>query len=186
MLTRNALANALFRQREHDEAEALYRECLRDREALLGSDDVATCVTRSSLARLLQDTGRDVNGAVKLLRQSAAFDAQTQGPDAPYTLVTYSQLGGALTGFLFSYYYRQGKDISRGFDRLMDRIATWFKPRQHMKVTHKKSSDDLEYNKQKGAEQKEVDKILDKISKGGYDSLTAREKELLFKMSDKK
>jgi hypothetical protein len=31
-----------------------------------------------------------------------------------------------------------------------------------------------------------VDRILEKISKAGYDSLSSREKELLFKMSDKK
>jgi membrane associated rhomboid family serine protease len=98
-----------------------------------------------------------------------------------------AHIGGALTGFLFAYYYRQGKDISRGFDRFMDRVATWFKPGiQRMKVTHKRPADDLEYNKQKNVKQKEVDAILDKISKGGYESLTAREKELLFKMSDKK
>ncbi len=98
-----------------------------------------------------------------------------------------AHIGGALAGFLFAYYYRQGKDITKGFDRMMDRVATWFKPgKQNMKVTHKRPANDLEYNKQKGEEQKEVDAILDKISKGGYDSLTAREKELLFKMSDKK
>jgi membrane associated rhomboid family serine protease len=98
-----------------------------------------------------------------------------------------SHIGGALTGFLFAYYYRQGKDISRGFDSFMDRVATWFKPGKHrMKVTHKRPVDDLEYNTQKNVEQKEVDSILDKISKGGYESLSAREKELLFKMSDKK
>ena len=98
-----------------------------------------------------------------------------------------AHIGGALAGFLFAYYYKKGKDITRGFDRMMDQIATWFKPGKHnMKVTHKRSSDDIQYNKQKKEEQKEVDEILDKISKGGYDSLTAREKELLFKMSDKK
>jgi membrane associated rhomboid family serine protease len=98
-----------------------------------------------------------------------------------------AHIGGALMGFLFAFYYRQGKDISRGFDRMMDRIASWFKqgPRK-MKVTYKKPADDLEYNKQKAEEQKEIDQILDKISKAGYDSLTAREKEMLFKMSDKK
>lgn len=97
-----------------------------------------------------------------------------------------AHIGGALTGFLFAYYYRQGKDISRGFDRLMDQIATWFKPgKKRMKVTYKRPVDDLEYNKHKAEEQKEVDRILDKISKGGYDSLTAKEKELLFKMRDK-
>jgi len=98
-----------------------------------------------------------------------------------------AHLGGALMGFLFAYYYKRGKDISRGFDRGMDRVATWFKPgRQRLKVTHKRPSDDIEYNRQKAREQKEVDEILEKISKAGYDSLTAREKELLFKMSDKK
>jgi len=98
-----------------------------------------------------------------------------------------AHIGGALTGFLIAYYYRQGKDITRGFDRMMDRIATWFKPgRQRMKVTYKRPVDDLEYNKQKADEQKEIDRILDKISKGGYDSLTSKEKEILFKMSDNK
>ena len=98
-----------------------------------------------------------------------------------------AHIGGALTGFLFAYYYRQGKDITKGFDRMMDRIATWFKPgKQKMKVTHKRSSDDIEYKRQKADEQKEIDEILDKISKAGYESLSAREKELLFKMSDKK
>ncbi len=98
-----------------------------------------------------------------------------------------SHIGGALLGFLFAYYYRQGKDILRGFDRMMDRISTWFKPgKQTMKVTHKRPVDDFEYKKQKIAEQKEIDEILEKISKGGYESLSAREKEMLFKMSGKK
>ncbi|MCK4750957.1 MAG: rhomboid family intramembrane serine protease [Bacteroidales bacterium] len=98
-----------------------------------------------------------------------------------------AHIGGALMGFLFAYYYKQGKDISRGFDRMMDRMATWFKPgKQKMKVTHKRSANDIEYNKEKADEQKDIDAILDKISKGGYDSLSSKEKELLFKMSDKK
>ncbi|MDF1574532.1 MAG: rhomboid family intramembrane serine protease [Bacteroidales bacterium] len=104
-----------------------------------------------------------------------------------------AHIGGALAGFLFAHYYRRGKDLTRGFDRSMDRVATWFKPgRDNLKVTYKRSADqkppadDLLYNKQKVEEQKEIDKILDKISKAGYDSLSSREKELLFKMSDKK
>lgn len=98
-----------------------------------------------------------------------------------------AHIGGAFIGFLFAYYYKRGKDITKGFDRMMDQIASWFKPgRQKMKVTHKRSSDDIQYKKQKAEEQKEIDKILDKISKAGYDSLSAREKELLFKMSHKK
>lgn len=98
-----------------------------------------------------------------------------------------AHIGGAFMGFLIAYYYKQGKDITRGFEKLMDRIASWFNPRkQKMKVTHKRSSNDFEYKAQKVEQQKEIDVILDKISKAGYDSLSAREKELLFKMKDKK
>jgi membrane associated rhomboid family serine protease len=98
-----------------------------------------------------------------------------------------AHIGGGLMGFLFANNFRKGRDILKGFDGIMDRIATWFKPeKQKMKVTHKRSSDDFEYKKEKVNEQKEIDKILDKISKAGYDSLSAREKELLFRMSDKK
>ena len=97
-----------------------------------------------------------------------------------------AHIGGALMGFLFAHYYRRGTDISKGFDRMMDKIATWFKPgKEKLKVSYKRSADDIEYNKQKKEEQKEIDEILDKISKAGYDSLTAKEKELLFKMRDK-
>ena len=50
-----------------------------------------------------------------------------------------------------------------------------------MRVTHKKPVSDYEYNKQKAEVQKEIDRILDKISQEGYNSLTAKEKETLFK-----
>lgn len=117
--------------------------------------------------------------AMFILTSMVDFSVNTGGKIA--------HIGGALTGFVFAYYYRQGKDITRGFDRMMDQIATWFKPgRQNMKVTHKRSANDLDYNREKGEEQKEIDRILEKISKAGYDSLSAREKELLFKMSNKK
>lgn len=97
-----------------------------------------------------------------------------------------AHIGGALMGFFFAHYYKRGTDISKGFDRMMDKIATWFKPgKEKLKVSYKRSADDIEYKKQKKEEQKEIDEILDKISKAGYDSLSAREKELLFKMRDK-
>jgi membrane associated rhomboid family serine protease len=93
-----------------------------------------------------------------------------------------AHLGGALVGFLFANYYRKGKDITRGFDRFMDSFADLFRKREKMKVTYKRPTDDYEYNKQKANEQEELDRILDKISKGGYDSLTKAEKEKLFNM----
>ena len=45
---------------------------------------------------------------------------------------------------------------------------------------------DEEFNLQKVKKQRRMDDILEKISKGGYDSLTRDEKEFLFKSSGKR
>ena len=94
-----------------------------------------------------------------------------------------AHIGGALVGFLFADSYKKGKSFMKGFDRFLDSISGLFKPgKKKMKVSYKRPADDFEYNKQKADEQKEIDHILDKISKGGYDSLSKSEKEKLFNM----
>jgi len=55
-----------------------------------------------------------------------------------------------------------------------------------MRVTYKKRTTDYDYNKARVNHQEQINKILDKISKGGYDSLTKEEKDLLFSESQKK
>lgn len=99
-----------------------------------------------------------------------------------------AHLGGALYGYLFALQLKRGKDIGRSFSSMMDNLATLFKRKPRMKVSYKsraKEMDDFEYNKQKADYQKEIDRILDKIAQSGYDSLTKKEKETLFKMSNK-
>ena len=99
-----------------------------------------------------------------------------------------AHLGGAFYGALFAMQLRKGRDAGRGFERIMDAFSTLFKRRSKLKVTYKnkaKVMTDMEYNQSKAASQKEVDKILDKIAKSGYDSLSKSEKEILFKMSNK-
>lgn len=94
-----------------------------------------------------------------------------------------AHIGGALLGYVFTLQYNKGKDITMGFSRFMDKFFHMFSPKKKkMRVTHKKTSTDFEYNKQKAEDQKEMDRILDKISKKGYDSLSKEEKEVLFKM----
>lgn len=93
-----------------------------------------------------------------------------------------AHIGGALLGYIFTLQYNKGKDITMGFSRFIDKIFHMFSPKKKMRVTHKKAASDYEYNKQKKENQKEMDRILDKISKKGYDSLTKEEKEVLFKM----
>ena len=94
-----------------------------------------------------------------------------------------SHLGGAFFGFLFAVRYKSGKDLTKGFGRLLDSLFSFFKARKKLKVGYKRPLDDFEYNKMKVDNQKEIDRILDKIAKGGYESLTREEKDFLFKAS---
>ena len=96
-----------------------------------------------------------------------------------------AHIGGAIFGFVYALRYKQGKDTGRWINRLLDTIATWFKPREKMEVSYKKPMTDIEYNQIKADHQEKIDKILEKIAKGGYDSLTKEEKEILFKESQK-
>ncbi|MEA1887948.1 MAG: rhomboid family intramembrane serine protease [Bacteroidota bacterium] len=96
-----------------------------------------------------------------------------------------AHIGGAILGYVYAVRYRKGKDTGKWINRTIDAIATWFKPREKMEVSYKKPMTDLEYNKMKADYQEKVNQILEKISKGGYDSLTKEEKEILFKESQK-
>ena len=97
-----------------------------------------------------------------------------------------AHIGGAFFGYFYTINLRHGRDIGKGFNRIIDFIVTIFKPRKKLKVTHKKVATEYDYNKIKAEYQKQINSILDKISKGGYDSLTKEEKETLFKESQKK
>ncbi|MBN2863541.1 MAG: rhomboid family intramembrane serine protease [Bacteroidales bacterium] len=97
-----------------------------------------------------------------------------------------AHIGGAFFGFVYVINLRKGRDISRGLNRILDFFATLFKPAKKMKVTYKKPVSDYDYNKIKAEHQAKINLILDKISKGGYDSLTKEEKEMLFRESQGK
>ena len=103
-----------------------------------------------------------------------------------------AHLGGAAFGYLYISRYKQGKDIAKGFNKTIDSFVTLFKPRKKLKVTyknnfeHKTPPSDIDYNKQKHDLQMEMDRILDKIAKSGYESLSKKEKDFLFRMDNKR
>jgi len=100
-----------------------------------------------------------------------------------------AHLGGALWGFIYAFTLRKGKDIYSLFYGLKLPKFTWTKTQSKFDTERQGSrrpiSDD-DYNYKRAASQEEIDNILDKISKSGYSSLTSKEKELLFKTSNKK
>lgn len=98
-----------------------------------------------------------------------------------------AHLGGALMGYVFIIQYKKGQDWTLWINRFLDWIFNLFKskPKSKMKVEYKRAVSDETYNYNKKVTQEQIDIILDKISKSGYDSLSKSEKEILFKASNK-
>ena len=96
-----------------------------------------------------------------------------------------AHIGGALYGYLFALNLKKGKDIGSWINGVIDFIVTIFKPKPKIKVTYKRPKTEYEYNTNKAEHQAMINKILEKISKGGYDSLTKEEKDILFRESQK-
>ena len=105
-----------------------------------------------------------------------------------------AHLGGMLFGFLLIRYWQKHPDSSAGFGRsrgqeFFDNLKRKYDARQtqqHMNAEHTsdpRRETDEEYNARQRKNQEEVDAILDKIRKSGYDSLTKEEKKKLFDQS---
>jgi membrane associated rhomboid family serine protease len=85
-----------------------------------------------------------------------------------------AHLGGAFSGYFFQKKMIQGVDYGNWIISLYNFILN---DKFKMRSTRKKRSKP----KESIVVQKKIDLILDKISKSGYDSLTKKEKETLFK-----
>ena len=96
-----------------------------------------------------------------------------------------AHLGGALFGYIYIKQLKKGNDLSKRFSNFIDRALNTFKPKSKLKTVHRRSKSDYEFNSEKTAKQKEIDKILEKIAKSGYDSLSKEEKATLFSASKK-
>ena len=111
-----------------------------------------------------------------------------------------AHLGGMLFGFLMIRYWNKHPnssfDRSRG-QQFFENLKRSFDQRQHNNSSQSSQrrnpnmhaerggskEADMDYNARKRANQAEIDAILDKIRKSGYDSLTKEEKQKLFEAS---
>lgn len=93
----------------------------------------------------------------------------------------FAHLGGALFGFLYVN-QASNKEI-----KLFDFFSNLFKKKEKpLRTVHQSKSKKRSTTSQNtDLTQKQVDAILDKISKSGYDTLTKSEKEFLFKQGKK-
>lgn len=104
----------------------------------------------------------------------------------------FAHLGGAFAGWLVADLLNKGKDLTQAVNgpidwvsSLLTRLRAPRKKKQEFTYTRGGRSADYEYNARKKADEAEVDRILEKVKKGGYASLSEEEKKRLFEASSK-
>lgn len=94
-----------------------------------------------------------------------------------------AHLGGALAGFVYIRQLNSHTLIDRIGDWLMNLKILGRKRKNEMKI-HRTYTTHMRVEKPRRPNQEEIDRILDKISKSGYDSLSRNEREILFQASN--
>ena len=98
---------------------------------------------------------------------------------------TIAHFGGYILGYLYARQFQKGIDMGE----FIDKVTAYFsKSKSNLKTVHKKTNNkNSSFAGKKKEEfdrfthQKQIDLILDKISKSGYESLTQVEKDFLFR-----
>lgn len=104
-----------------------------------------------------------------------------------------AHLGGALAGLWFAASLNRGTDLTLWINRTLDGLASLFrkktwerKPKMKIHYGNRAANGrekDYDYNARKKAQSDEIDRILEKLKKSGYESLTTEEKKSLFDAS---
>lgn len=118
--------------------------------------------------------------------------AQTAGVNAGGHL---AHLGGAVLGFAYVKMLQNGTDIGRPIYWVMESWNNLVRPKPPVRVSYRQRSSAGAATSSYAAgststsvntpDQDEVDMILDKISRSGYESLTREEKQKLFRASQR-
>lgn len=105
----------------------------------------------------------------------------------------FAHLGGMLFGLILILYWRKNGLSGPNFD--LSKWKGWFwRMKEKMRdrrmgytryeeVRDEVPRNDGDYNRQRADRQRDIDAILDKVAKSGYESLTKEEKEFLFRNS---
>jgi len=116
---------------------------------------------------------------------------QSIGPNAGGNL---AHLGGALVGFVFIKLLQTGTDLGQPLYWVMDGWQSLFRKKPPVKVSYRQRSSTSAHAASTFSaptptagvpDQDEIDAILDKISRSGYESLTREEKQKLFRASQR-
>jgi membrane associated rhomboid family serine protease len=95
----------------------------------------------------------------------------------------FAHLGGIAFGIWSIQNLHSSNNIVTRAERFVDNWKAQNAAKKNLKVKKGGNQSRSQANKKSNVEQDEIDRILDKISKSGYDSLTKKEKETLFNQS---
>ncbi len=99
----------------------------------------------------------------------------------------WAHLGGVVMGILYALAWKKGVDLAEIINKPIDLVVTLFrKPKKKTKRANfrRQPKTDAEYNQSKANDEAEIDRILDKIKRSGYQSLTENERNFLFKQKN--
>ena len=91
-----------------------------------------------------------------------------------------AHIGGGIYGLLYIYLLKVNINIGFMIEKVFEFISSLFRIK-NKKVTRIKNENDYDYNTRKKNEEQKLNKILEKVSKSGYSSLSKQEKEMLKK-----
>jgi len=94
-----------------------------------------------------------------------------------------AHMGGIIAGFIYIKLLKAGTDIGKWIELILHFASKLFS-RKKIRIVHRshEKKERLQHNNFKNTQQV-IDAILDKINRSGYESLTKKEKEILFKAS---
>jgi membrane associated rhomboid family serine protease len=96
-----------------------------------------------------------------------------------------AHIGGAVAGFVFIRQLRRGSDMGKWIYVTLEMFSNVFKPKPIKRVVKNYNSPEKAFKSNPKPDDEEIDAILDKINKSGYESLSREEKEKLFQASQK-
>lgn len=100
---------------------------------------------------------------------------------------SFAHLGGAFIGYVFVTQLRKGNDMGSWINSIVDlfngKKLKLKSTKSNLKVVYKNPSTPTTKSAPKKNIQEEVDRILEKIKKKGYEQLTAEEKDVLYRAS---
>lgn len=98
---------------------------------------------------------------------------------------TIAHIGGYVLGYFYANQLQKGREIGGFLDKILDYLSAKQPLKTVYKNKQKKYTNSTQQNRSDFTHQKQIDLILDKISKSGYESLSKQEKDFLFRAGKK-